>query len=83
MIKKNISLKKFYSNFNFCRLEPGIKSIFVPHSQGVYISITLNGIDENTLSNNFESNYEQNKFFKCNAILNLDSFDQEIRDLLM
>ena len=34
-------------------------------------------------NNNFETNYEQNKFFKCNAILNLESFDQEIKDLLL
>ena len=67
-------------------MEKGIKSIFVPHSQGVYISITLNttATAENSLSNNnFETNYEQNKFFKCNAILNLESFDQEIKDLLL
>ena len=84
------SLKIFLTNENFfyfnlkIRLERGVKSIFVPHSPGVYVSITLNSMsDIHGISNtNFDSNFD-NKFFKCNAILNLNSFDNELRDLLM
>ena len=48
------------------------------------MSISLSSINsDNQTANNFESNFENNKYFKCNAILNLNSFDNELRDMLM
>jgi len=67
-------------------MEKGIKAIFVPHSPGVYVSITLNSMnsDSHTTSNtNFNSNFENDKYFKCNAILNINSMNNELKDLLM
>ncbi len=61
---------------NVKRLEKGLRSIFVPHSPGVYISINLN-------SEYTETNFDVNKYFKCNAILNIYSLDAELRELLM
>ena len=67
---------------NVKRLEKGLRSIFVPHSPGVYVSINLNPtpIDSTT---NFDENYDINKYYKCNAILNVDSLDAELKELLM
>jgi hypothetical protein len=67
-------------------LDKGIKAIFVPHSPGVYVSITLNSMsqDSHTTSNsNFNSHFEHDKYFRCNAILNLKSMHNELKDLLM
>lgn len=64
------------------RLERGLRSIFVPHSPGVYVCIHLNPSPVDTTSN-FEANYEYNKFYKCNAILNLECIDNELKELLL
>jgi hypothetical protein len=61
-------------------LEKGIRTIFVPHSAGVYVSVNLS----NSYGANFDSNnFEINKYFKCNAILNLETMDPELKELLM
>ncbi len=75
--------KLFEEEFiNIKKLELGIKSIFVPHSPGIYVSISLNFTQsEASLTNEF--NYEVNKYHKCNAILNLESLDAELKELLM
>jgi hypothetical protein len=69
---------------NIRKLEKGIRTIFVPHSPGVYIAIHLSIASTGTTEHatNFDSNYEVNKFFKCNAILNIDNFDAELKELL-
>jgi hypothetical protein len=69
---------------NIKKLEKGVRTIFVPHSPGVYTAIHLSMTTTGTMQNatNFDSNYEVNKFFKCNAILNIDSFDAELKELL-
>jgi hypothetical protein len=64
---------------NNIRLEKGIRTIFVPHSAGVYVSINL----INNVSLNYDSNFELNKYYKCNAILNLDCLENELKELLM
>ena len=58
---------------SFKKLEKGIRSIFVPHSPGVYVCISLNN-DE------FDCD---NKFYKCKAILDIDSLDSKTKDLLL
>jgi len=75
--------KLFEEEFiNIKKLEQGIKSIFVPHSPGIYVSISLNfnQSDPNLIN---EFNYEVNKYHKCNAILNLESLDAELKELLL
>jgi hypothetical protein len=80
----NINFNKIFEEefINIKRLDRGIKAIFVPHSPGVYVSISL-GISnmEQNLTN--ENNQEVNKYYKCNAILNLDCVDSELKELLM
>lgn len=67
---------------NIKRLEKGMRTIFIPHSNGIYVSLNLNSspIDMTT---NFEGNFETNKYFKCNSILNLESIEENLRELLM
>jgi len=81
-----------YENDEFVsvkKLEKGVKAIFVPHSAGIYVCINLNStmnyntnIDNNS-QGNFDSNNDNNKFFKCNAILSMECFDGELKELLM
>ena len=78
-LSKFLDLEEFV---NVKRLEKGFRSIFVPHSPGVYVCINLNPLPMEATSN-FDSNYEVNKFYRCNSILNIDSFDAELRELLM
>ncbi len=66
---------------NIKKLEKGVRTIFVPHSAGVYVSINLNPNNMESITN-FDSNFEVNKFFKCNAILNIENFDPELKELL-
>ncbi len=52
------------------RIDKGIRTIFVPHSAGIYVNINL-------------TSYElDDKYFKCNAILNIESLDNDLKDLL-
>jgi hypothetical protein len=67
---------------NIKKLEKGIRCIFVPHSPGVYVSISLSNSHLDPILLN-EVNYEVNKYFSCNAILNLESMDAELKELLM
>lgn len=74
-------------NSPYIRLEKGVKAIFVPHSAGIYVCINLNSVANNYITDNnsqgnYDSNYE-NKFFKCNAILSLEYFDSDLKELLM
>lgn len=59
------------------KLEKGLRTIFVPHSQGVYVSISLNKSDE------FDDMDSDNKFFQCKVILELDTLESKIKELLM
>ena len=75
--------KLFEEEFiNIKKLELGIRSIFVPHSPGIYVSISLNcnQFDPNLIH---ELNNEVNKYYRCNAILNLESLDAELKELLL
>jgi hypothetical protein len=79
----NLNFNKFFEDefINIKRLERGIRTIFVPHSPGVYVSISLSN---SYLDPNFnEINHEVNKYYKCNAILNLECVDAELKELLM
>lgn len=60
---------------NFRRLEKGLRTIFIPHSQGVYVSISLS--DENN-----EDPNESNKYFKVRGILDIESLDSTTQELL-
>jgi len=75
------------------KLDKGTKVIFVPHSPGTYVCINLNNAANYTTnnvanyttnvdSNNYDSNMD-NKFFKCNAILSMEYFDSELKELLI
>ena len=57
-------------------VEKGSRCIFVPHSEGIYTCINL--------SNPIQTN-EQNeeKYFKCNLILNLNAFDDLRKELII
>ena len=60
------------------RIEKGLKSIFVPHSEGIYVSINLS---ENIFTGyNTEFN---NNYFKCKYILNLNSIEEELKELII
>jgi len=67
---------------NVKRLEKGLRSIFVPHSPGVYVSINLNSC-ANDATSNLDCNYDENKYFKCNSILNINSLNSDLKELLM
>jgi hypothetical protein len=64
-------------------LEKGNRCIFVPHSAGVYVSITLNPCENNVANLQYDTEYNVNKYYQCNSLLNIDSVDEELRDLLM
>jgi len=80
-----------YDNDEFVsikRLEKGTKAVFVPHSAGIYVCINLNSVANYTTNadSNSQGNYDSNmdnKFFKCNAILSLEYFEPELKELLM
>jgi len=80
-----------YDNDEFVsvkRLEKGTKAVFVPHSAGIYVSINLNSVANysTNVDSNSQGNYDSNmdnKFFKCNAILSLEMFEPELKELLM
>ncbi len=57
---------------NNIRIDKGTRAIFVPHSAGLYVNINLTNADE----------LESDKYFKCNAILNIDNLDNDLRELL-
>jgi len=82
----NLNFNKIFEEefINIKRLDRGIKAIFVPHSPGVYVSISL-GVLNMEQNQNFpnENIQEINKYYKCNAILNLDCVDAELKELLM
>jgi len=59
------------------KLEKGLGSIFVPHSPGVYVCISLNKIDQN---DDFDCD---NKYYRCNTILDLEALDVKTRELLL
>jgi len=76
----------FYVNDDFVsikKLEKGKRAVFVPHSAGIYVSINLNSFShQENNQGNFDSNID-NKFYKCNAILSLELFEEELKELLM
>jgi hypothetical protein len=85
-LAKLLNLSEIEDYVNVKKLEKGVRSIFVPHSPGVYVCINLN-VNTMPVNNdttvNFDSNYEVNKYYKCNAILNIDGLDGELKELLM
>ena len=60
---------------NYKKVEKGLRCIFVPYSDGIFICINLSEEDE-------EINNE-NQFFNCKYILDLESFDEELKNLIV
>ena len=68
-----VSLKDYVKVGNVTK---GSRGIFVPHSEGVYVLLNL------TLPDN-QNKDEEEEFFQCEYILDLDSFDSERKDILL
>lgn len=55
---------------NVKKLEKGNRAIFIPFNEGIYVPIVLNNSDEDQ------------KIFYCNYVLNLNSFDSGIKEVI-
>ena len=59
---------------NIKKLEKGIRCLFVPFSEGLYVPIMLNKIDYNS---------EEGKVYKCQYILSISNFDSNLKELIL
>ena len=60
---------------SYKKIEKGLKCIFVPHSEGIYVCINLS----ETIRPGF--GLDSNRYFYCRYILNLNSIEEELREL--
>ena len=60
---------------NYKKIEKGLRCIFVPYSDGIFICINLSEEDEEIINHN--------QFFNCKYILDLNSFDEELKNLIV
>lgn len=68
------NLTKVYDDMlSIKKLDKGVKCVFVPYSEGIYIPICLN---------QYESD-DENKVFRCSFILNIDSFEDHLKELIV
>lgn len=62
---------------SYKKIEKGLKCIFVPHSEGIYVCINLS----ETIRPGF--GLDSNRYFYCRYILNLNSIEEELRELII
>ena len=60
---------------SYKKIEKGLRCIFVPYSDGIFICINLSEEDEEIIN--------ENQFFNCKYILDLSSFDEELKNLIV
>ena len=59
------------------RIDKGSRCIFVPHSEGIYTCINLSSPFQ------LEGGEDLDNYYKCDFILNLNSFNEEMKDLIV
>ncbi len=72
--KKNKEISKIKNkNIIFKDIKEGDRCIFVPHSENVYVCINLTK----------DLNQINNKFYKCDILLDLSNFDEDKKNLII